>query len=319
MLIQSVFLLYVGLYMMVVKKNRIAIFYFTGWFTMMFGIIITGLVAMSVIPRNDFTVNFFQFGTLVEVALLSMGLAYRYKINQEQLAEKTKVIHEQAKLASMGEMLRHIAHQWRQPLSEINSVAMRIETDHRRKTLDNISLDKNIEQIENLTEHMSKTIQDFNGYFKSDKEKVDRALDEVVDKALDLVWSGLKKSDIRVDKSIESVEKVNIVEGELIQVLLVLLNNARDALNSSDAQEKWIKIRVAKEEDGKHIIEVEDSAGGIDKENLSKVFEPYFSTKFESQGVGIGLYMSKMIVEESLDGTLNVSNSTHGAKFTLRF
>ncbi len=315
----SFFVLYISGYHAFVLKRKLALFYLFGWLVMLLGIILTGLLSLGMIERNDFTSYIFQIGIVIEIALLSMGLAYRYKINQDELAEKTKIIHEQAKLASMGEMLRHIAHQWRQPLSEINSVAMRIETDHRRKTMDDNSLDKNIEQIENLTEHMSKTIQDFNGYFKSDKEKVDSVLDEVVDKALDLVWGGLKKSDIRVDKSIESTEKVNIVEGELVQVLLVLLNNARDALNSSDVEEKWIKIRVAKEEDGKHIIEVEDSAGGIDNENLLKVFEPYFTTKFASQGVGIGLYMSKMIVEESLGGTLRVSNSTNGAKFTLRF
>ncbi len=315
----SLFVLYVSGYHAFVLKRKLALFYLFGWLVMLLGIILTGLLSLGIIERNDFTSYIFQIGIVIEIALLSMGLAYRYKINQDQLAEKTRVLHEQSKLASMGEMLRHIAHQWRQPLSEINSVAMKIETEHRRKTLDDDSLDKNIEQIENLTEHMSKTIQDFNGYFKSNKEKVDRGLEEVVDKALDLVWSGLKKSDIRVDKSIESVEKVNIVEGELIQVLLVLLNNARDALDNSDVQEKWIKIRIAKEENGRHIIEVEDSAGGIETENLTKVFEPYFTTKFESQGVGIGLYMSKMIVEESLGGTLHVSNSTKGAKFTLRF
>jgi len=318
MMFLSVFLLYVSGYHAFVLKRKLALFYLFGWLVMLIAIVLTGLLSFGAIERNNFTAYIFQIGIVIEIALLSMGLAYRYKINQDELVEKTKVIHEQAKLASMGEMLRHIAHQWRQPLSEINSVAMKIETDHRRQTTSDSSLDRNIEQIENLTEHMSKTIQDFNGYFKSDKEKVDRELDKVVDKALDLVWGGLKTSDICVEKSVESREKVNIVEGELVQVLLVLLNNARDALQSSEVEEKWIKVRVAKEE-GKNLIEIEDDAGGIAKEDLLKVFEPYFTTKFESQGVGIGLYMSKMIIEESLGGTLSVSNSTDGAKFKILF
>ncbi len=314
----SLFVLFIASYYTFILKSRLALFYLAGWLTMLIASIVTGLVSYGLVERNDVTAYIFEIGIVMELTLLSMGLAYRYKVNRDQLAEKSRVLHEQSKLASMGEMLRHIAHQWRQPLSEINSVVMRIETAHRRKSLDDITLDRNIGQIENITEHMSKTIQDFNGYFKSDKEKVERTLAEVVEKALELVWSGMKKSDIRIEKRIESREKVRMVEGEVLQVLLVLLNNARDALNSSGVKERWIKIRVAKEE-SEHIIEVEDSAGGIESENLTKVFDPYFTTKFESQGVGVGLYMSKMIVEESLKGRLSVSNSTHGAKFTLRF
>ena len=218
----------------------------------------------------------------------------------------------------MGEMLRHISHQWRQPLSEINSVAMKIESDHRKKKLDGVVLDTHIERIENITEHMSQTIQDFNGYFKSDKKKVQTTLIQVVDKALDLVLSGISKNSITIEKHVENHDVVKIVEGELVQVLLVLFNNARDALSSSNQQNKWIQIRVS-QEDGQRFIEVEDNGGGIKKEHLYKVFEPYFSTKFEAQGVGIGLYMSKMIVEESMGGSLSVSNGQYGARFKILF
>ena len=316
MITQSLYLLFVSYYIGFVKKRKIAQFYFYGWFLMMLGIVITGLISLGVIPRNEYTSYFFQLGSLVEITLLSMGLAYRYKVNQDQLREKSKVLHEQAKLASMGEMLRHIAHQWRQPLSEINSVAMKIETDHRRKTMDDESLDRNIEHIENITEHMSQTIQDFNGFFKSDKEKRKTPLRPVVEKALDLVLSGLDKSAVDVEIVVERDEEVFVVEGELIQVLLVLLNNARDALKERDPEEKWIKITIDIHDD-KRVIEVEDSGGGIDEQDIEKVFEPYFTTKFESQGVGIGLYMSKMIVEESLGGKLIVENTVHGAKFSI--
>ena len=317
MIVQSLYLLFVSYYIGFVQKKKIAQFYFFGWVLMMLGIVITGLISLGVVPRNELTSYFFQLGSLVEITLLSMGLAYRYKLGQEQLAEKTKVLHEQAKLASMGEMLRHIAHQWRQPLSEINSVAMKIESEHRNNRLDALALDKNIEQIEDITEHMSKTIQDFNGFFKSNKETSDTTLQTVVDKALGLVLGGLVQSDIKIEVIDESKEKVSVVEGELIQVLLVLLNNARDALNASDVSEKWIKVTITRVNEV-HTIVVEDSAGGIKNENLAKVFEPYFTTKFESQGVGIGLYMSKMIVEESLGGMLKVENTPNGAKFTIK-
>jgi len=318
MMFLSIFLLYVSGYHSFVLKRKIALFYLLGWIVMLVAIIITGLLSFGYIQRNDFTIYIFQAGIVIEITLLSMGLAYRYKINQDQLREKTLVLYEQSKLASMGEMMRHIAHQWRQPLSEINSVAMKIETEHRRNTLDDATLDRNIEQIESITEHMSKTIQDFNSYFKSDKAKTRTTLEAVVDKALGLVMGGLSKNDIRIEKEVVVAETVEIVEGELVQVLLVLLNNARDALKASGVSEQWIKIRITKE-NGKYLIEVEDSAGGIAEENLVKVFEPYFTTKFEAQGVGIGLYMSKMIIDESFKGTLEVKNSDYGASFRIIF
>ena len=314
----SLFLLFVAAYHAFVLKRGLALFYLFGWLVMLIAIVLTGLLSLGMIERNDFTAYIFQIGIMIEITLLSMGLAYRYKLNQDALREKNSVLHEQSKLASMGEMMRHISHQWRQPLSEINSVAMKIETDYRRKTMDDESLDRNIEHIENITEHMSKTIQDFNGYFKSDKERVLVTLESVVDKAIGLLTSGLSKNEIKIEKVVSCEQKINIVEGELIQVLLVLLNNARDAIKNADVKEKWIKINVLQE--GRHyVIEVEDSGGGIDERNLSKVFEPYFTTKFESQGVGIGLYMSKMIVEESMGGRLSVSNSVDGAIFKISF
>jgi C4-dicarboxylate-specific signal transduction histidine kinase len=284
---------------------------------MMIGIIITGLVAMSLIPRNIFTINFFQVGTLVEVALLSMGLAYRYKLSQDELVKKTRFIHEQSKLASMGEMLGHISHQWRQPLSEINSVAMKIETDFKKNRLSAVSLDKHIEKIEDVTEHMSETIDSFNGYFKSDKCQTLVTLEDVVNKTLSLVQESFLKSDVKVQKIVDSKEKIEIVESELVQVLLVLLNNAREAFKSSHKGIKVVTIRIEKEKK-KYIIIIEDNAGGIKLENISKVFEPYYTSKFESNGVGIGLYMAKMLVEESLKGSLLAENSEKGAIFSIK-
>jgi len=314
----SIFLLYVASYHAFVLKRKLALFYLFGWLVMLVAILLTGLLSMNIIERNDFTAYIFQIGIIIEIALLSMGLAYRYKINQEQLIEKTQIIHEQAKLASMGEMIQHISHQWRQPLSEVNSVVMKIESEYRRKLMTDSSLDANLEHIESLTEHMSQTISDFNGYFKSNKEKIQVPLKKVVDKALDLIKSGLVENTIDIQVVENYSDHVLLVEGELIQVLLVLLNNARDVLIENNPKEKKIKITIDKCH-GKQVIEVEDSGGGIQEKQIQKVFEPYYTTKFESQGVGIGLYMSKMIVEESLHGNLSVSNTENGAKFTITF
>ena len=314
MMFLSIFLLYVSGYHSFVLKRKTALFYLLGWVVMLVAIIITGMLSFGYIERNDFTGYIFQIGIVIEITLLSMGLAYRYKVNQDELREKRQLLHEQSKLAAMGEMMRHISHQWRQPLSEINAIAMQIETQHRRQTLDAQVLDKNIEAIEKITEHMSKTIQDFNGYFKSHKKRVSISPKSVVVKAVDLISSGAQMRDIEIGISAQTTEAIKVIEGELIQVLLVLLNNARDVLENEDQEERWIKIDIRKHAQ-QVSISIEDNGGGIREEHLSKVFEPYFTTKFEAQGTGIGLYMSKMIVEESLKGTLEVKNSKFGACF----
>ena len=312
----SLFLLYVSAYYTFVRRNMLAFFYLLGWVTMLVAIVITSLLSLGLVVRNDFTADIFQIGTLVEVTLLSMGLAYRYKLNQDQLIRQNRVIHEQAKLASMGEMITHISHQWRQPLATINSVSMRIDAEHRQGLLTRDLLDRDLEEIEGLTAYMSKTIQDFNSYFTADKIKNSCDLSAIVERAHALVESTLEHHQI--DFSIEAAdqEEVWVYDGELTQVLLVLFNNAIDALLMREGQKRVITVKIVKE-NVHHIISVEDNAGGIAPEHLAKVFEPYFTTKFEAQGTGIGLYMSKMIIEESMKGHLSVSNTEQGACFVI--
>jgi len=314
MMIESLFLLYVGLYIYIVKKNKVALFYFFGWLMMMIGIILTSLTIMNIIPRNDFTSNILQLGSLFEISLLSMGIAYRYKLKQEELLNKNTIIQDQSKLASMGEMLQNIAHQWRQPLSEINAVAMKIDADFYKKRLDALTLEEDLQRIENITYHMSNTIESFNSYFKDNKQLDITTLEIVINKALNLMDGTLK--DIEIKLLIEDKSNININISEFIQVILVILNNAVDALISNEIKNKTITIRIKKLKN-KSILEIEDNAGGIKEENLDKIFEPYFSTKFKSDGIGIGLYMAKMLVEESLKGTLSVLNTEDGARFKI--
>ena len=312
----SLFLLYVSAYYSFVRRNMLAFFYLLGWITMLVAIIITSLLSLGLVVRNDFTADIFQIGTLVEVTLLSMGLAYRYKLNQDQLLQQNRVIHEQAKLASMGEMIAHISHQWRQPLATINSVTMRMDAEHRQKVLERDVLDRDLEEIEEMTAYMSKTIQDFNSYFMADKTKNLCKLAQVVEKSHVLIESTLKRHSISF--SIESLDQdeVRIYDGELIQVLLVIFNNAIDALVMCEETSKAIVVKI-KQEGNRHCIYIEDNAGGIDPAHLTKVFEPYFTTKFEAQGTGVGLYMSKMIIEESMKGRLTVRNTEVGACFMI--
>jgi signal transduction histidine kinase len=257
---------------------------------------------------------------MIEFLFLSIFVLFIYLYfkahNKEKMLnqKKDEILREQSKLSSMGEMLRNIAHQWRQPLSEINAVAMKIDADFYKKRLDASTLEADIQRIENITNHMSNTIESFNSYFKKNKQVDTTTLKIVLDKSLHIMDALLK--NIKVDIDIEDNSNVNLNISEFIQVLHIILNNAVDALTFKNIENKTITIKVKKSYD-KHILEIEDNAGGIKEENLNKIFEPYFSTKFKSNGIGIGLYIAKIIIEDNLKGTLSVSNTLKGARFTI--
>ncbi|MDF1877710.1 HAMP domain-containing histidine kinase, partial [Sulfurimonas sp. SAG-AH-194-L11] len=247
--------------------------------------------------------------------LFSIILAGKIKELQIDKIQKKKIIFEQSKLASMGEMLGNIAHQWRQPLGEINAVVMKIDADVYTKKLTPISLENDMQRIENITRHMSDTLESFNSYFKKDKEHQNITLQEVTNKALMLMENSLQ--DVKLIMRVKEDLEINLNVCEFTQVLLVILNNTIDAFKTRNTKHKLITISITQSSTN-HIVEIEDNAGGIKKKNLSKVFEPYFSTKFKADGIGVGLYMAKMLVEESLQGSLTVQNTKNGAKFTIK-
>jgi C4-dicarboxylate-specific signal transduction histidine kinase len=216
----------------------------------------------------------------------------------------------------MGEMLQNISHQWRQPLSEINAVMMKIDADFYKKRLTSDSLEEDITKVEMLTRHMSETISSFNNYLKVNSQNSDTLvnLEEIVKQAIRILDTRLK--DIQVDVEAEKLESMQLNSSDLIQVLHVLLANAVDTFESRDQTSKIITIRL-KKRDEKVLIEVEDNAGGVESKNLEKIFEPYFTTKFQSDGIGIGLYMARMLVENSLGGQIYVQNTKTGAKFSI--
>jgi len=217
----------------------------------------------------------------------------------------------------MGEMLRNIAHQWRQPLSEINSILMIIETTFMKKEMDQKNLDSNLEKIEDLTNHMSQTIEDFSSYFKDTKEQEEFEIKYAIDKSLKLLDSRIKSHFIKIVSDIEQNLVINTYLKELIQTLLIIFNNAIDALKEQDENNRLINISVVKNE-GQHFIMIEDNGSSIEEKNIDKIFEPFFTTKDKTKGTGLGLYMSKMIIEESMNGVLSVENTNAGTKFTIR-
>jgi signal transduction histidine kinase len=235
----------------------------------------------------------------------------------EEKQEREKFLIRQSKFATMGEMIALIAHQWRQPLSAINGIVLNIDIDHRKEQLEREKLEKHLDDIEETTAYLSRTINDFTDFFSHDKVKKKFSINEVIEHVKRLVV--LKKEDnivIVYDKS----ENLTLegYRSELVQSLLILLNNAVYACRKYllENQRGHIRIEVSRI-DTSFIFTIEDNGGGILPKNLKKIFDPYFTTKSKHNGTGLGLYILKLIVEESMRGKVSVTNGKEGAIFRL--
>jgi len=221
---------------------------------------------------------------------------------------------QQSKLASMGEMIGNIAHQWRQPLNALGLVVQNIQITYLMDELDDKFIDKSIKKANFLTSSMSKTIDDFRNFFKPNKEITDFSLDESIKNSLSLISSTFKYNGINIDYKVS--EDINVIgfPNEFSQVILNILTNSKDALVDNKTINPKVSLEI-KKCDKYGCVTIRDNAGGIAKDIIEKVFEPYFTTKDEGKGTGIGLYMSKIIIEKNMNGKVHVSNIKNGAEF----
>ena len=253
---------------------------------------------------------------LVLIFILMVISIYLTKILQNKFIkyqnEKTKqqnIIAQQAKMAAMGEMIGNIAHQWRQPLSSISVSSTGMLLQKQMNILDDEFLKQGLKQINDSVQYLSATIDDFRNFYKTDKSKCEFKIVETIEKVINLVDSQFKFHRIEFIQNIDNI-KLNTYENELIQVIINLLNNSRDELIKKDLDfEKLIFINVSSTKE-KISIEIKDNAGGIPEDIINRVFEPYFTTKNQSKGTGIGLYMSREIICKSMNGEIFVKNST---------
>lgn len=246
------------------------------------------------------------------------------KKTEKEKQEKEKLLYQQSKMAALGEMLANISHQWKQPLSTISTVSTGVKLQKELGVLDDKQFSEGMDTINETTQHLSNTIDDFKNFFKPSSgisEKAD--ISNSINRALRLVKSGFDLEDIKIIKNIENIEFI-FLENELIQVLLNILNNGRDALIESKNKNKLIFINLFKK-DEKVFIEIYDNANGIDKNIIKKIFEQYFTTKDSDNGTGIGLYMSQNIITNLMKGSIYVDNHSYvynsieytGARFTI--
>ncbi|MBL1244367.1 MAG: cache domain-containing protein [Sulfurimonas sp.] len=260
-----------------------------------------------------------------EIGLLSKNFNIMLETIEKNI-QKEKQISEQSRLAQMGEMLSMIAHQWRQPLGAIGSAVINIQMKIKSKKykLDDAAerdrflkfLDEKHNNINEYTQFLSTTIDDFRSFFRPDKKKEEVALTTPIIRALTIVEPPLKNKNIEITKKFLTNDKVLIYQNELMQVILNILKNSEDNFLEKNTAEPKINIST-KNENGSCIIMISDNGGGIPKNILPKIFEPYFSTKLEKNATGLGLYMSKIIIEEHNGGILRVNNTDDGICFEI--
>lgn len=243
-----------------------------------------------------------------ELKKLNENLKKEIQEEVEQNRQKDNMLFQQSKMASMGEMIENIAHQWRQPLSLISTSASGIKINKEYGTLSDELLDEAVDNIMNGTKFLSNTIDDFRDFYKVDKTKERFNIKEVLDKTLKLTSSRFTNRAIKVIKDCEELYILGF-ENELIQVFINILNNARDQLENFSHDERFIFISVKKDEN-RAVISIKDNAGGIKEEIINRIFEPYFTTKGSDKGTGIGLFMSKEIIEKHFYGEIFAKNET---------
>ncbi|HZF70344.1 HAMP domain-containing sensor histidine kinase [Sulfuricurvum sp.] len=253
----------------------------------------------------------------VQMEQINIGLEHRVESEIIKRREKEQLLIQQSRLAAMGEMIESIAHQWRQPLNIIGLAVADINVKRALGLIKNDDFEKNTTLINNNLAFMSNTIDDFRNFFNKNKESVYFDPIQPIQEIFNLLGEQLHYANISYFVHKECEGEIFGVVNEFKQVILNLVNNAKDAIKSKSDRSGGV-IDVTLRCDATHIfIEISDTGGGVPSAIVERIFEPYFTTKLHSKGTGIGLYMSKVIVEQHLEGTLSVSNNDVGAVFTL--
>ncbi|MDP3119594.1 MAG: HAMP domain-containing sensor histidine kinase [Sulfuricurvum sp.] len=293
----------------------------------------------AVVLHDKSEVDFWLLAAVVAI-VVTAGLMYKYRRLDELVRQRTaqletfnqrlqeeitkaveknrtqeKILMQQAKMAEIGSMVESIAHQWRQPLNILGLSMTRLNINMSLGNQNDMS--KVIEIVEQQIDYMSQTIDDFRNFFKQDRLQSKVNVYDLISEVETLLGPLLASKKIVLIKDIDPMAEILVYHNELKQVLLNIVNNAREAIEYIKSKKRQITITCTND---KHhcTISIEDSGGGVPHHIIDKIFDPYFTTKFEAQGTGIGLYMAKMIIEKHCLGKLSIYNTANGACFEIR-
>jgi two-component system, sensor histidine kinase LadS len=319
-------------------EYQAARFYVAGWSSFLIAIIIFAFNKFDLIPTFYGVNHVPQIGSAIEMIFLSLALADRvYFLQREYIGKlnrlnetlkdkvdialnearlKDRLFVQQSRLAAMGEMIEQIAHQWRQPLHTLALINQDMYIKYKLGVCDDLCFEKSHESIDEHLQYLSKTIDDFRNFYKTDKSKSFEDVGNLVLDALRLSDVFLKYAKIKTDFNSSTSRKVNISKNEMVQVLMNLIKNAHDAILEQRISDGKIIINVENAGSGVK-VSVEDNAGGISPNVMEKIFDIYFTTKDPEHGTGLGLHMSKYIIEESFGGKISVENILGGVRFSI--
>jgi len=258
-----------------------------------------------------------MFALIILFVMSNIALFFFLEHQKKMLKTKEILLQKQSRLAQMGEMISMIAHQWRQPLSAIATVSASMEINAELGRVNNEHIIEQTRKIASYINHLSTTINDFRDFFKPDKAMEPVLLGQLINATLAMINSSIKNNNINVIQKLDDEVEFMTYANEIKQVLLNLLKNAEDALTIKGVENPTIMIATFNEPNFVNLI-VQDNAGGVPVEIIRKIFDPYFSTKENKNGTGIGLYMSRSIIEEHCGGELTVENKRDGAAFKIR-
>ncbi len=252
----------------------------------------------------------------IEAILFTISVSYKYGSLKQQTKSYEDMLLQQSKMAQSGEMIANITHQFRQPLNNISYILINIKKRFEKNKLEESYFTNKVTQIDEQLQFLSTTIDHFKEFYTPSKQKENFLIKEAIDSSITVLSAELKKRNIILNTKYNVNEDINIkgIKNELSQVILAILTNASDALK--DIESPFINIQIDAS-DAEIIISISNNGKHIDKRDINKIFEPYFSTK--KDGTGIGLYLSKLIINRSFDGELKVENIKEGVQFSLMF
>ena len=292
------------------QGDKNAIVYTIGWIVV--SIFIYVAEDWQITPISGIYV--IHIGAPLESLIFSFALGFMLKKLANEKNEKEKLLIHQSKLASMGEMINNIANQWRQPLTHLGFINMNLQLAFEDEPLDKKYLKEKIEESNAQLDFMSKTIDNFRDFYKPNKQKEIFYISVAVKKALEIMEPIFESNKIEFEFNLIKDKQINAYENEYSQVILNILTNAKDVLISRQIQNPQIIISINEKNDS-IITTILDNAGGIENKYINHIFNPYFTTK--QKGSGIGLYMSKMIIESHFKGKIKVFNKDKGASFSI--
>lgn len=259
-------------------------------------------------------INIVLLAFAIESVLFTTSVSYKYVLLKNQAVDYHNMLIQQSKMAKSGEMIANITHQFRQPLNNLSYILINLKKRYEKGEVDSSYFNKKFNSAQEQLQFLSKTIDDFKEFYVPSKKKEDFLVKEAIENSITILSADLKYRNIALDFEFNTYEYIKVygIKNELSQVIVSLISNSSDALKGTD--NPWIKVEVTASS-AEVIIKVSDNAGGIQKKNIEKIFESYFSTK--DTGSGIGLYLVKVIIEKSFEGKIEVKNDKEGAIFTL--